>query len=435
LPDGITDIGSEAFFLCSSLKSVNIPAGVSTLKRDTFYSCSFEEIIIPETVTSIENGVFSNCRFLEKITLPNSIAKISNSLFFCCESLKEIHFPTAVQEIGALAFAHTPITSITIPDGVTVIASQAFYNCTSLEEIALPNSIKRIDQFAFANCIKLKDINSPENLTDIGKGAFSNCYALTSFTIPQSMLYMQEETFLNCSSLTDVTLPAGLVKIWNRVFYGCTSLQSIVIPKHVDYIGSNAFGECSSLQTAICEGNAFPGMPSGAFPSQTVISLSNPIPLITDLWHNLFLDGSDQTTSQTNSSPKVATLKNGIVTAHKPGTADFSFKSHEMNFVCRVVVKTDHSLSLPMALGSIGKKSFKNVHNIERIMLSKHCITIDDEAFAGNPGLLIVYMPDSVTEISDTAFENSQNVHFICTSYNHAADYAEQKGIPYIIVP
>ena len=58
-------IESSAFAYCSSLTSIEIPEGVTTIKPSTFYGCnSLESIIIPEGVTSIGHQAFLGCENL-----------------------------------------------------------------------------------------------------------------------------------------------------------------------------------------------------------------------------------------------------------------------------------------------------------------------------------------------------------------------------------
>ncbi len=80
-------IGSSAFAGCTSVKSLNIPNGVTEINGSTFFACSdLEEIYIPKTVTSIKSNAFSGCKNLKRVHIP-AHAKISKTILFPAEYL------------------------------------------------------------------------------------------------------------------------------------------------------------------------------------------------------------------------------------------------------------------------------------------------------------------------------------------------------------
>ena len=91
-----------AFFRCTALESVNLPEGLTVLREGLFSECtSLRSVDIPDTVTVIENDVFCACHSLTEIIVPESVASIGGYPFTVCDNLKKIVIPASVTEIGA----------------------------------------------------------------------------------------------------------------------------------------------------------------------------------------------------------------------------------------------------------------------------------------------------------------------------------------------
>lgn len=227
LEDGVTAIGSSAFYKLSHVTSVDISDDVLSFKAYAFASCyKVQTIELPSNLQYIANYCFENCKGLTEITIPESVAKLGDCVFTGCTSLSDVKLPSNMD---------------TLPRGF-------FSECESLERITLPNSITEFVSYCFRDCSSLKEITFPTGLTRIGYRSFEGCTNLESIEIPETVTSMAAEIFYNCSRLITINIPKKIEEIPNGFCYGCTNLEQIEIPETVAGVGKNAFYNCSNLK-------------------------------------------------------------------------------------------------------------------------------------------------------------------------------------------
>lgn len=216
-----------------------------------------KEVVIEEGVTEIGVDAFSVCTSLETVTLPESLQKIGEKAFSYCTSLKTINIPDSVNVIGPKAFYFCKsLTSIDIPEGVTEISYATFCYAENLTTVNIPASVTRIGDFAFQNC-GFTSMDVPATVKELGEGAFSTCRSLENVTVPAETV--SKKAFYYCDALKSVTLTDDVKTIGEEAFRHCTSLESIEIPSSVTELGTCAFKNCFALKTAVIKGGTVKG--------------------------------------------------------------------------------------------------------------------------------------------------------------------------------
>lgn len=207
---------------------VVIPNSVTSIDDWAFNSCkSLTSVIIPDSVKSIGKWAFVNCFNLTNITIPDSVKQISNAAFFYCNKLTSISVDKnnlvydSRNDCNAIIETATNTLIIgckntIIPDSITSIGDEAFFYCAGLTSIAIPDSIISIGDSAFECCFCLTDIKIPDSVKSIGIHAFEACYSLKNITIPNNVINIGKDIFSDCP---DLVRKKGLFKAKVRSFW------------------------------------------------------------------------------------------------------------------------------------------------------------------------------------------------------------------------
>ena len=147
--------GSDPSGTCEVLASAEeiLPGAFSqanNLKTLTFAT--------PSSLTKIDYEAFDYCGALEDVILPDSVTELGNGVFQYAHVTSMV-LSENITEIPSETFSNNDFTSIVIPDGVKSIGASAFFACRNLEEITLPASLESIAENAFQHCEKLTAVN------------------------------------------------------------------------------------------------------------------------------------------------------------------------------------------------------------------------------------------------------------------------------------
>eukprot|EP00555_Chaetoceros_dichaeta_P010263 CAMPEP_0198270964 /NCGR_PEP_ID=MMETSP1447-20131203/47296_1 /TAXON_ID=420782 /ORGANISM="Chaetoceros dichaeta, Strain CCMP1751" /LENGTH=342 /DNA_ID=CAMNT_0043963313 /DNA_START=87 /DNA_END=1115 /DNA_ORIENTATION=- len=167
-----------------------------------------------------------NCSSLVSITLPDTITTLGDGIFHGCSSL----------------------TSVTLPRMITTLGDKFFYECVSLSSVSL-QQITYLGDKVFHGCSSLTSITIPSTVTSLGYGVFMGCSSLTSLTLPPEIKSLTVGLFWDCASLTSITLPSKITILENDVFCRCALLTTVCMEGHITAISSRVFDGCARLTT------------------------------------------------------------------------------------------------------------------------------------------------------------------------------------------
>ena len=246
------------------LSEVNI----TELPTRSFYggtTNNLENLVLPQTLTTIANQVFQNSK-LKNIQIFGNLTTIGASAFSGCTSLSTITIPASVTTIGASAFSGCiALSTVTFENesNLSALNNNVFKGCI-ITNIRIPAKVATISSTAFASCKALQTVSFEENscLTTLTT-TFAGLPALQRIAIPASVETIEAQAFQKCPSLTTVTFESGskLKTIGGGysgsssygAFSDCIKLTAIEIPASVETIGAAAFKGCTSLATVTFE--------------------------------------------------------------------------------------------------------------------------------------------------------------------------------------
>ena len=238
LPDGMTSLGKQAFAYTKKLKSLVLPASLDEIGESAFTGnglTAFElapgnenftvldgvlfnkdmttlveypaaskakEYAVPEGVTTLSEGVFSECRNLKKITLPEGITVIPYSSFSGDGKTKtEVVLPKSLIHIGDATFNHTVLgDKLEIPAGVKSVGRMA-YDGASFKTLVLPEGLTEIGEYSFRWNKLLTTVTLPSTLKVIPLGAFEGNTKLSEIIGVEHLVSVDESAFYNCPKL------------------------------------------------------------------------------------------------------------------------------------------------------------------------------------------------------------------------------------------
>ena len=122
-------------------KNIFIPLGVSTIGQEVFSQSSIESLVIPNSVTKINEGAFNNCSSLSEISIPYSLNQVERLAFVNCDSLRTIHI-TDIENWCNIDFG-------TATSNPLFYANALCLNGENITKLDIPENIKAIKDFAF----------------------------------------------------------------------------------------------------------------------------------------------------------------------------------------------------------------------------------------------------------------------------------------------
>lgn len=163
-------IGDQAFDSNARIQSVSLPLRLEQIDSNAFSGCcNLREIKLPEGLEMIGDHAFYHCA-MENIVLPDSLTTIGLEAFTYNPYLRTLFVGS-----GLLSWGGYDFDGAIVLESLTVEATAAIQSCDfpSLRSVRFGNGVKRIESGAFAKCPLLTFVYIPANVTSIADDAFA----------------------------------------------------------------------------------------------------------------------------------------------------------------------------------------------------------------------------------------------------------------------
>lgn len=482
----MTTIGEYAFYACTSLESVSLPANLKTLGASAFsrclslegmeidqsnkdfvtydgilYSSDYElayvvpagivgPVRMPEAVTIIPGGFFSECKNLKGVIFHDKITAIGDSAFAYCTGLETLTIGKNVTNImeNAFIYAGNKDTVINFETGskYAYVKKDAFYRLTA-KEINLPASAVTFDGEAFRMCEAEVKFHEDTTLTTVVADMFKD-YLGTSIELPASVTTIGARAFMDAlnletiefdatkitsvgfdafrntkwynsqpdgivvlsglayeikgarNTLTSVTLPADTVVLAGSLFNGCSNLTTLVLNEGLLAISGSAFANCVNLIELVIP-KTVTSIGAQAFNNMSATIVFATDGSLTHLGDQAFYGYKGKTL---NIPAYVETLGAGVFYQFE-GEIIFDDDSAITEIgASAFATYYGRELTLPAGVTTIKSSAFSGAIHLTELALPAGLKTIEASAFTGMNSIKTLTIPASVETLREKAF-------------------------------
>lgn len=419
---------------------------------------SVTNVIIPNTITHIDESAFLFESSIKHINIPNSVVSIGSSAFCGCSSLVYLYIPNSVLYMGS-SIAGTERYSgnsmekliIYCQNGVDTTNWSSNWNTyehvdstsenpvylkhtlvyvNSENDITGKNSYEEDGTFKFVlnddeasysvtassnfkNTTRLEIPSEYKGLpvTIILPYAFYENTVIEEVFIPGTIKKIDTSAFDGCTSLKRVEIDTGVEIIMTRAFAN-TSIQSIFIPSTVATMGAAVFDGCNSLNNIFCQLSSQPPMDNVALTGWHMAWTANGND------HHYCINWGYKSTGYTDDgflwvqSPKdefcIAGYYGDVAEVTVPSSVNdieitqiLPYAFYENTILEKVII--------PSTVIKIGEYAFDKCSDLKSVVIGSGAEYIGNEAFS-ETAIESIYIPSAVAAMGAAVFDGCDNL-------------------------
>ena len=247
--NGELEIGSQVYHLGNFYNIIGI--GKYAFWKE-YSSCTgaITSLIIPNTITYIEESAFRDNTELTSISIGNGLESIGKFAFRNNSSLTD--FSIDVEEPISLSYTYAfddiilNNVTLNVPEG----SENAYADAYIWDEFSIfgsftINGVNYLITDNNSNTVSITEKSCFDGDLDLSNGIEYNGVLYTIISVNENAF--GGSSIDACTSLTSIVLPDSLTTIEARAFGYCSALESVTIGSGLEYLGVNAFINNTSL--------------------------------------------------------------------------------------------------------------------------------------------------------------------------------------------
>lgn len=197
IPAHITSVERYAFAYCKDLVHVSMPDHLSSIGNSAFYQAPMGGALVLNGPVDIEIKAFAQTSF-ESIEI-EEVSQLGAWAFSNNTSLKEVILPDTVTTLPSGIFSNTGFVFYEIPSNITNLENQVFDKCNHLIAVYIPRSVQSIGIYAFremesGSCIYLEDAAMSSLLISSGS-SMNYTSAVSSIAVTNGGVFTENTEF------------------------------------------------------------------------------------------------------------------------------------------------------------------------------------------------------------------------------------------------